>query len=382
VDAAQRIQAALDTSAAPLAGLWSSAMLLSQLGRHPSLPQDLFIVLPDNGHLRIVFLKDRQPLLFRLAPAGDQPAAQVSEIVRTLRHLESTRAVDGGQRHAVWLLGRAEGMGPALQAQGLDLLPVASWIKAPADWRTLLFDLALTSPPGQLAPPGLRAEFLARRLRRTAYALSAATVVLALWLVNAPLRDGLQAQRQQAQALTELAQGAKAQAAIEQDMHRFGVAPALLRRAIRLDEDEVNSVPQLPEAMARVSAVLGHGGPYHVSRLEWRLLPVREPACVKAAQAAGVALPAKDAAPAASGHRAELEVTLQAEPEGSGLSESGKLRDVSAALTQWPGATLWLDPTRQVASAALSSAAPLGSTARTWCLSLSQATARSAPLAP
>ena len=357
-------------------------MLLSQLGSHPSLPRDLFIVLPGSGHMRIVFLKNRQPVLFRLAPTGEQLVDQVTEIVRTLRHLESTRAVAGAQRHAVWVLGPTDGMDAALQAQGLDLLLPPSWIEPPPDWRMLLFDLALTSPPGQLAPIGLRSEFLARRLRRAALGLSAAGLALTLWGVSAPLRAGLQAQGQRTLALAELRQGATAQAAIEQDIQSFGVAPALLRRAIRLDEEEVNSAPLLAESLAQLATSLGRSGPYRVGRLDWRLLAGREPACVKAAQAAGNAALGSNAPPTTDEHRAELELTLQAEPDSSGRAKAQKLLKVSTSLAQWPGATLWLDPAQRAATDVLSSATPVEPLPPTWCLSLAQLPVRSAPTAP
>jgi GNAT superfamily N-acetyltransferase len=290
--------------------------------------------------------------------------------------------VAGAQRHAVWVLGETDGMDAALQAQGLDLLPAAPWIETPSDWRTLLFDLALTSPPGQLASPGLRGEFLARRLRRAALGLSALGLALTLWGVSAPLRAGMQAQDQRTLALAELRQEATAQAAIEQDIQRFGVAPALLRRAIRLNEEEVSSAPKLAESLTQLATSLGRSGPYRVGRLEWRLLAGREPACVKAAQAAGNAALAHDAAPAMDEHRAELELTLPAEPDSSGRGRAQKLLKVSTSLGQWPGARLWLDPAQRAATDVLSSSAQGEVTPPTWCLSLAQLPARAAPTAP
>jgi hypothetical protein len=383
VDAPQRIQAALDASAAPLVGLWSGAMLLSQLGQHPTLPSDLFLALPGNGQLRIVFLKNRQPVLFRLAPAGEQPADQANEIVRTLRHLESTRAVDATQRRLpVWVLGPTEGMDAALQAQGLDLLPPAPWLKAPSDWRLPLFDLALTSPAGQLAPASLRSEFAARRLRRAAYGLSAAVLACTLWAVSAPLFAGLDAQRQRASALAELQQGAAALSATEQGIRSFGVAPEMLHRAIRLDDQEVASAPKLGTALSGLAAALERNGPHHVSRLDWRLLQRSEPACVKAAQTTGSDMLANDALAAADEHRAELEVALQPRPEGAARSRASVLVEVSTELAQWPGATLWLDPARRAAREVLSSTVPAEPLPAIWCLGLSNPQARNGTAAP
>ena len=69
VEPADRITAALQNLSLPLAGVWSTSMLLARLGSKPRMPANLMIVLCQPAGMRIVYIKDRAPVLTRMVAA-------------------------------------------------------------------------------------------------------------------------------------------------------------------------------------------------------------------------------------------------------------------------------------------------------------------------
>jgi hypothetical protein len=94
VDPGERIQSALQDLQVSIAGVWSASLLLAQLGKKSTVPANLFIVLCQPSGMRILYLKQRSPVLTRLITATQSTPEQAAEIVRTLRHLENTRVIE------------------------------------------------------------------------------------------------------------------------------------------------------------------------------------------------------------------------------------------------------------------------------------------------
>ena len=376
VDASERIQSALNALPLPLAGLWASSMLLAQIGGRKRLPPELFVVLPQGGSLRIVFLKDRQALLSRLAPSTESPGDQAAQIVRTLRHLENTRCIERSERrYPVWFLGNDTGLGPFLSAHRLDLLPPPAWPhKPPSDWRFLLFDLALRSPQGQLAPIGLRSGYLSQRLNRYAYGAAAAGLAVTLGAVSAEWERGVQARQQRDRQVDELKSLRAESARKEQDISSFAVEPNQLRSALNLDAQEVVAVPGLKQAMRTAAAGITHSPELRVVRMNWRVLLPSEPACAVPLAAppteAGLAQPM--AAPHTLLRRAELKLEVTLDPDTAPHGRARSLAEVSQRLSGGTGVSLLLDPVQHMAQQTLSNSES-GTASASWCMLLTSA---------
>ena len=371
VDAAERIQSAVDSQRGALAGLWTQSMLMALLGRHPQLPPALFVVMPGRGKLRIVFLKDRVPVLTRLAPLTDQASEQAQELARTLRHLENTRVIArSGQRYAVLFLGESVDLGPDLAALGLDLLaPPAPWsdVAAP-DWQGVLFDLALQSPVGHLAPLQQRGAFLGQRLGRICWAATALCLGLAVWAADHQARAAWAAQEERAQVLAQVRQVQAGLTKTEQALKHAGVPPQALRQAVSVYQRELAGDASMAQAMLRVAQVVGSAESLRARRFEWRHLPTGEAACAGAA-----ALPGGAARPAgvnAEPRAVELKLELGLEGDSTPLARSQIVAEISRKLSQLPGSKLLLDPQRERARQALSSEG--GREALHWCLALAR----------
>ncbi len=373
VDAAQRIQSALDAQSAALVGVWSSSQLLARLGQDRSLPSELFVVLPGSRSLRIVFLKNRQPVLARLAPVGAPPAEQAAEIVRTLRHLENSRILEHSlRRYPVLVLGAAAGLEAALAAQGMDLISAPKFgpRATPPDWRFALFDLVVTSPRGQLAPRGARSAFLAQRLARAAYGGAALCLSATLWFVGAQLHATEDAQHERDRLQYRFGQLQRELGETEARIGRFDVTPALLRQVVSLNASELVDTPTLADGMRLVADLVGREDGRYVSRFQWQRLSSAQPACAQVDHGGGTKLTGLSAVHD-GGSPVELSFDLELAEGSSNRSRARTLAGISTSLAQVRGVTLLQDPARSLDHGALSNSTdddtPQGAS---WCLRL------------
>lgn len=381
IDAAARIDAAVDSLSTPLVGVWATSLLLAQIGADKSLPKELFVVLPGQDALRIVVLKDRLPVLSRLVTGISRASERVSEIVRTLRHLENTRVLErGARRHGVLVLGDNAGMADLLAADQMDLLPWSGQGgKQPQTWPDALFDLVVNAPAGQLAPLDKRTEFVATQVRAVAYGAALVCVLASLWASADNLSSMWSAQSQVAQARAQVQQLMAQGDEIDRKMIGFGVTAEVVRRAVALDVQEVANAPSLEAQMRQLGVAVGRFPGVHVTQLEWRVLPPGRAACPSAAANSGSPVqatitsepaPASDAEPSARLVELSLDITL---PES--LREKAHLDTVaalSAAMRKIDGASLLRDPARDLAQAAMSGGGTSfdAGKSRSWCLSL------------
>jgi hypothetical protein len=380
VEPGDRVQAALAECSEPLAGVWSTSMLLAQLGRRTSMPANLFIVLCQAGSMRILFLRQRLPVLTRLIGASAVASEQAAEIVRTLRHLENTRVIErDAQRFGVLLLGGAEGLTAALATDRLDVVePAAQWNPgADRDWNHLLFDLVCKNPPGQLAPLSFRATYLARNIERVAYLGCAISFALALWFTGGSLSVSLQAQRERAQVQALIDQSTAQLAKIDQSIQTFGVAPELVRQALAVDNEEIEQAPDLQADLQRLSRVIGAVPGARVKTLQWQLLNASESACAKDALSGVGAAPVAEAVVDAGvepppGRKVELQMTVLLAGGLGPRQLENQATSISRQLGQIQGSKVLQDPAKSLHEGDIqtSSAQMQAERDLLWCLTL------------
>ena len=373
IDAAERLAAELDATPQPVAGVWPVSMLLALLGRDRDLPADLFVVMPGPGTLRIVFLKNRAPLLTRLTLTPNQPGAQVDEIVRTLRHLENTQVVQRGRHeHPLLLLADPGGLDEPMAAAHFKRVSLPRWeATPPGDWRFPLFDLALKSPSGQVAPLARRAEFLAARLGKASLVL-AAVIILAgiagagnnLWSLFSMLNESRQVDASLQQINARIAE-------VELDIGKFGVAPETVRRAVALHDEELVSAPAIEPHMRLIANVMASDPNLRLKDLQWQLLAPGVLPC----NATAAPDPAATGAPSPEAGSEQRKVELGFElavPVSYGPRDRAQtLRNISGQLEGLAGVTLWQDANKDLASGSLRGGSGLGAATKLfWCMTL------------
>jgi hypothetical protein len=313
-------------------------------------------------------------VLTRLAPASAQPAQQAAEVVRTLRHLENIRGLERSERrYPVLVLGPSAGLSAALAEQGLDLVaaPAPSEHISPHDWRFVLFDLVLHSPCGQLAPMTARIAFLGRRLRRTLYGTSALILAASMWFAKDQFQSTAAAQQEHNSVQLQIEQTKRELAQTDIDISRFGVAPALLRQLVNVDDQELRAVPVLSDSMRLVSDLVGREPRQHVNRFQWKLLSSTHSACGQTGAVGAVKGASGELTQRADPHPVELSFDLVLAADGTARDQRRALTEISLGLSRVTGATLLQDPARNFTQETLSDG-DQGDTPRvaSWCLSL------------
>ncbi|MBK6999548.1 MAG: hypothetical protein IPH35_06130 [Rhodoferax sp.] len=378
IEPGDRIRAALKPLNVPIAGVWSASAILTQLGRRSSFPRNMFIVLCQSTNLRILFLKERAPVLTRLVRSAQTATDQGAEIVRTLRHLENTHVIErNAQRFGILLLGTVEDLPPILTRDRLDIVPttVLEGRKFDGDWQSRLFDLVCQSPMGQLAPISYRASYLARNMAKAAYLASALILLGVLWMASASINDILRTQREQTQAQQTLNQLTAQTSELDEAIQAFGVSPDAVRNALALDTDEIVSAPDMQAHLVRLSQAVGAVAGARLKSLQWQLLASGEAACAHTDALVPAAVPVPDPADNQPPSRlVELQMALQL-PEDSGPRKTAlQASEMTRQLAQMEGAAVLIDPTKSL----LTGDIHIGSTQSqtdggrdlTWCLTL------------
>lgn len=348
VDPGEKILAALKLVPGPLVGVWSTSLLLTHLGQMTGMPKDLFVVLCRGDNLRILFIKQRSPMLTRLVTTAPSAAEQAAELVRTLRHLENTRVIDRGrQRFGVLLLGTAEGLATLLARERLDAVPVPGHLDAqhPADWNHKLFDLVCKNPPGQLAPMGYRASYLARGVRLGAKVGVVVSVLLALWIASSGISDSLQVHTQRNQLNAKLRTLNGEIVAVDQNIQAIGVSPDSVRKALALDAEEIASAPDMQAQLTGVAKVIGAQPGARLKSMQWQIVSPTEALCNLGAALAAPAAPLADSATEAPPSRkVELRLEVLLDEHIGPLQLLRQATAISGAFGQLAGTKILLDP--------------------------------------
>jgi hypothetical protein len=376
VEPAERIVTALQSLQVPIAGVWSSSMLLTKLGRKTSLPKDLFVVLLHGGSMRILFLKQRAPVLTRLVAAAQTAGDQAAEVVRTLRHLENTRVVErGGQHFGLLLLGGAPGLEDAFSGERFDIStqPTPAGVSTEQHWNHVLFDLVCTNPPGQLAPVSYRASFLAIGVTKAARVGVAVTVVIALWFGGNSALSSLQSQRQSTQVQMQSDQVSSHIVKLEIDIGAFGVSPGLVRQALATDSEEIMSAPDMGAHLLSLSHVVGGVPGVHLKTMQWQLLNPGTPACAFNVASNPSAVPEpQDLTDPQPGRLVELQFSVVLAGQDQPRILAQQTAEISRLLKQVQGVIVRHDPALSLRDGSISVGASQVQNTEdlVWCVSL------------
>jgi hypothetical protein len=372
IDAGPRLDAELDAIGVPVAGVWPMSMLLATLGAERSLPPNLFVVLPGPGALRIVFLKERTPVLTRLTLTPSEPKAQVDEITRTLRHLENTQGLPRGQEQSVLLLADPRDYEALMTASRLRLVQLPKFEKQPpTDWRLPIFDLALQNVPGQVAPITRRGNYLSARLGRAARYLSGMIAVVGLAAAAGNL-SAILSLISQRQSIAESVQEMNARvAAVDADIARFGVSPELVRNAIAVHQREIASVPDLESSLRLIAAAIASDPGLRLTDFQARILLPSGSTC-------GLDLASEDGSqrpeaksPEVAKRRVEIGFEISVPGTYGPRDRAQTLRMVSGSLEAAAGSMLWIDANKDLASGSLRGGTVVGTATRlAWCLTM------------
>lgn len=376
IEPADRILVALKTLQAPVVGVWSTSMLLVHLGQKPAMPPNLFVVLCQPASMRILFLKQRSPVLTRLIAATQSAAEQAAEIVRTLRHLENTHVLErGNQRFGVLLMGGSEGLASALSGDRLDVLPPPSaWgSESVPDWTQILFDMVCKGPPGQLAPLSYRAAYLAGGVTKAVRIGVALSVAITLWIASASVSSSIQAQRERTQVQATIDEIASHIVKVDLATEAFGVSPDMVRKALALDAEEIASAPDLELHMAQLSENLGNVPGARLKSMQWQVLNAADVACPQegTVSAAGAAAPDPTSELPPS-RKVELQLTLLL-VEGIGPRQlAQQAGEFTRLLRQMEGVKVMRDPSRGLRDGDISTGSARTPADRdlVWCLTL------------
>ncbi len=382
IEPADRVNDALVGLQSPLVGVWSTSTLLAQVGCQRSMPANLLVVLSQPSGMRILFIKDRTPVLTRLVARAESAADQAVEILRTMRHLENTRMIDrGSQRFSAMLLGVADGLPSILARDRLDALDPTILRKAKLenDWQQALLTLVCKSPVGQLAPMGLRESYLAMRLSRAAAGVAVVCVLATIATAAGNVRVIVGDHRERNRLEASVGQLDNQLAEVDTAIARFGVDPNVLRRALGVDDSEVVKAPDLAADLVDLSHTISRLPGARAKSLQWRVLDAGEAACANLASATGSVgatapeVPADTEPTASAGKTVELKLAVALAPGAGPQLRQQQASDITQQLSNTPGVHVFQDPAKALREGDLSAGSAQADTAQDleWCASLS-----------
>ena len=358
IEPADRINAAMAGIQSPVMGVWSVSVLLAQMGQAKSLPGTLLIVLGQAASTRIVFMKDRAPVLTRLVAGSSTAAEQAIEVVRTVRHLKNTHVIQhGAGRLSVLLLGTHEGLAAVLARDRIDAVtsPVQRWTDSDGGWRNALFDKVSKSPSGQLAPLALRSSYLAKLVEKGARIAMAACLVVALVTASGSAVSIVGDRGLQAGLNTTASQLATQIVQLDASIAAFGVSPELLRKVLALDTDEIASAPELQSQLVALSRAVASAPSARVHSLQWQVVGAQTTPCTLDSAVVSAAAPGTEPA-AEPARKVELKLSLVFSADMGPrllLQQATQMTDQIKAI---PGATIVLDPARALREGGIGSA--------------------------
>lgn len=377
VEPAERVKSVLSGLTLPVAGVWSTSILLSQLAQKQSPAANILIVLSQASGMRIVFLKSRTPVLTRLVAPAKTAAEQSLEILRTVRHLENTRVVERGkQRFPVLLLGTDDSLAAILAADRLDAFePAAQRDLASGDGGYgQLFDLVVKSPPGQMAPLKYRTTYVAGQVAKAARVASIVCLVAAGAAASGSIRAIISDQhdRSQLQDAGILLNGKIAE--LDAALAGFGVAPNLLRMALTVDNTEIATAPDLQAHMLVLSQAVSRVAGARVKSLQWQMLDATELACGKETgfvqtTTEPMAAPEEPQTPA---RKVEIQLVISLAPGTGARQRLQQTAELSRQINQIAGIAVFSDPVARVREGELGTSSVLADDASdlAWCVSL------------
>lgn len=355
----------------PVIGVWSASEALAHIGSRRGMPPNLFVLVHNKEHLRIVFLKQRIPLLTRRVRTAQAPLACANELVRTLRHLENTHAVDrDGQRFGVLVLGSDGALAQHWGSERLDLVSAH-----PEACEPLLLDAVTRGLPGQLAPLGVRIHYVSAQVRRAAWVATASVLALTVWLGAGMASDRWQQYQAHKQVLDQVTQLQFTSQRLEREIAAYGVDPVVVKKALQIDSAEIEAVPGLQEKLLLLSQAMNKlDGGVRIQSLSWSLKKSQGEVCSDPAKSKGSTAEAPAAAPEPA-----LEVRVELTRLGNTPWERERsLRAANDVFRAMQNVTVVEDPAKRLRSASVSVGGQRSGAddAIAWCMRWPGATVR------
>ncbi len=256
---ADAVTSQLDKLDVSISGVWGAAMLLTLMLKRLGIANTI-LAMPSVHHLRILVVKDGIPVLTRCVrryseDSDDENDSDANEILRTRQHLENQRIFEHDAIPPVLYLGESTPVHEYLTRAGLTLLPVPKTFapNGEAGYLHALFEFAISSPRGQLAPLQLRARHLAENLRETSYLGIAASLLAIVLFGQADFRALMDLHQHQRTLLADMQLAASVRDHLADSISASGKDPALVRQAARFAALEMDAAPT-PEAIFQVAA--------------------------------------------------------------------------------------------------------------------------------
>jgi hypothetical protein len=354
------------------AGVWPISMLLASYGLQRVLPPDLFLVLPGDNVLRIVYLKNRTPVLTRSTNTPNEPRHQIDEVLRTVKYLENTGVLgrDQGARSVLYF-GDEAPLKVLAEASKLALVAHPRGLHALHDWRLPLFEFVLRSPAGQVAPLQHRTSFVADRLRKAALIAAAGVLLLGVALSAGGLVSSLDANSQGNATSAALAEVSAQLSGIDEAIAAAKIDPDTVRAAVALHDSEISSVPAIHEHLRAVGAVVAADPNLRLKELQWRLLPAgRLPCEVTEERMAALIEQAPDNDISAL-RTVEVSFELNLPSTYGPRDRASTLRRLSSGLAALPEARIWRDALKNFSDGSLSGGGQKNLADKLdWCLTL------------
>lgn len=353
VEPAERIKTVLAGLNVPVAGVWCTSVLLSQLAQKQSPAANVLLVLSQASGMRIVFLKNRTPVLTRLVAAANTAVDQSAEILRTLRHLENTRVIERGkQRFPVLLLGTDDGLAVILAADRLDALATTARSDqvSEAGGYGQLFDLVIKSPPGQLAPLGYRTTYVAGQLARAARIAGVVCLVSAFAAASGSIRTIISDQRDRVQ-LQDAATFVDAKIAeLDAALAGFGISPTLLRTTLAVDHTEIATAPDFQAHLLFLSQAVSRVAGARVKILQWQVLEAADVACGNESGLAPVTSEpiAEPEVPSVPSRKVEIQLVISLATGTGPQLRLQQATELSRYISQIAGVSVLNDPVARV----------------------------------
>jgi len=256
---ADAVTSQLDKLDVSISGVWGAAMLLTLMLKRLGIA-NVVLALPSVHHLRILVVKEGIPALTRCVrryseDSDDENDSDANEILRTRQHLENQRIFEREAIPPVLYLGDSTSVNEYLIRAGLTLLPVPKTLapNGEAGYMHALFEFAISSPRGQLAPLQLRARHLAENLRETSYLGIAASLLAIVLFGQADFRALMGLHQHQRALLADMQLATNERDSLADGISASGKDPALVRQATRFAALEMDSAPA-PAAIFQVAA--------------------------------------------------------------------------------------------------------------------------------
>ena len=336
----------------PVAGVWGIFMLQTSIMRRLGI-DNIMLVLPGQHYLRMLVIRHAAPVVTRCIHRYSENDSNADEIQRTRLYLENHQVFEQEAIPPVLYLGDPASSGIA----ELMPLPDAMMPKGDASYLHALFEEVASSPKGQIAPLPFRSRYLARRIRRTAYILTALCLLTGMLFAQHDLRSLFSLNADEHRLQKNLRQEAAQRQHLENRIRESGKNPALMRQAIKFAALEIDAAPTPDSILQFVAAGIAGLQDVRIKSLNYRLLKPGERYCQKASNSADK-------------RYAELQFSILLTGHLPAAQQAGIRKRISDNIRQNATVQLMEDPAAASNSHAIQGGSGTAQTEDVWCMIL------------